>query len=476
MTGTREQRRRLLPARLVVYFVLALVAVPGPELRLRAGDGQAGGRAVPPAARRGPAGRAARPGRLGRCRGRAGGGGRRTSPSCRAGAGKLGPDPVHMLFEQVAGPRRRTGRRGCSAAGCGWCRWTARPPTCRTARRTSSSSGGRRTSPGWGVPAGPVGGRGRVGDRGLIGATIGPYTAEQTLARGPAAPASGRGCWCWPTATSCPAPWPATCWPPGRTSCGGPRRLSAEPGAGAGRWQLPGGTAPAPQGRRAAHHGAGHRVHRAHHHRKRGVEDSSELFCLVTDLLDPEAYPVLDLACCYPERWGCETVIGHHKTDMGEGMAVLRSKDPEGVDPGDVGVVRGLPGHPHPDRRRRRRHRHPTGQGSASRTPWPPRPTPSRLFPLMSLTWPWPPSCSRSSTRDSSSATARTGPAPADQESRRLPRPKARPQLGPELAFATATTLMSSYASRRIANASENVSSWSTMATVITMTAELPDQ
>jgi hypothetical protein len=30
-------------------------------------------------------------------------------------------------------------------------------------------------------------------------------------------------------------------------------------------------------------------------------------------------------------RWGCETVIGHHKTDMGAGMAVLRSKDPAGV-------------------------------------------------------------------------------------------------------------------------------------------------
>ena len=35
-----------------------------------------------------------------------------------------------------------------------------------------------------------------------------------------------------------------------------------------------------------------------------GVEDSSELFCLVTDLLEPEAYPVLELACAYPMRWG----------------------------------------------------------------------------------------------------------------------------------------------------------------------------
>jgi Transposase DDE domain len=60
-------------------------------------------------------------------------------------------------------------------------------------------------------------------------------------------------------------------------------------------------------------------------------EDSSEVFALVTDLLDPETFPAIDLACAYPMRWGCETVIGHHKTDMGQGMAVLRSKTPETV-------------------------------------------------------------------------------------------------------------------------------------------------
>ena len=61
------------------------------------------------------------------------------------------------------------------------------------------------------------------------------------------------------------------------------------------------------------------------------AEESSEVFALVTDLLDPEAYPPLDLACAYPMRWQSETVIGHHKTDMGEGMPVLRSRDPEDV-------------------------------------------------------------------------------------------------------------------------------------------------
>jgi hypothetical protein len=63
-----------------------------------------------------------------------------------------------------------------------------------------------------------------------------------------------------------------------------------------------------------------------------GQEETSELFCLVTDLWDPEEYPALDLACCYPRRWECETVIGCHKTDMGEGQPVLRSKDPAGVE------------------------------------------------------------------------------------------------------------------------------------------------
>ena len=61
------------------------------------------------------------------------------------------------------------------------------------------------------------------------------------------------------------------------------------------------------------------------------AEDSSEVFALVTDLLEVEAHPALDLACAYPMRWESETVIGHHKTNMGAGKAVLRSKDPEGV-------------------------------------------------------------------------------------------------------------------------------------------------
>ena len=145
-----------------------------------------------------------------------------------------------------------------------------------------------------------------------------------------------------------------------------------------------------------------------------GEEDTSEVFALVTDLLDIEAYPALDLACAYPMRWGCETVIGHHKTDMGAGKAVLRSKDPEGVAQemwalfavyqaihtliGAAVDATGIPpGQDQLPARAGRRDR--LGHGG--------------LSPLRILTWPWPRSCSRSSTRASSSATAPTGPAHA---------------------------------------------------------------
>ena len=107
-------------------------------------------------------------------------------------------------------------------------------------------------------------------------------------------------------------------------------------------------------------------------------------------------------------------MIGHDKTDMGEGQPVLRSKDPEGVAQEmwalfavyqaicqliGAGVdAAGIP----PDRisfpHARRRDRH--GRG----------------FPLTSSARPSPRSCSRSSCPASTFATAPTGPAPQDEE------------------------------------------------------------
>jgi hypothetical protein len=140
-------------------------------------------------------------------------------------------------------------------------------------------------------------------------------------------------------------------------------------------------------------------------------EEEFEVFALVTDLLDTEEYPALDLACCYSHRWGCETVIGRHKTDMGERQPVLRSGDHEGVMQEMwalfalyqalcrlVGVSAASIPRP----------------GSASRTPWP-------------WPWPWPRSCSRSSGPAPQSPPVGPGKPPQDEESRRLPRPEAGP-------------------------------------------------
>ena len=116
MTGTREQRRRLLPARLMVYFVLALWLFRGRNC----GYGQVMAKLADGLyhQRRGAdllAGELDPGGWVG-----AGGGRRWKQPnisSLSRGRGKLGADPVRMLFEQVAGPTDADGAAGVFCCG-----------------------------------------------------------------------------------------------------------------------------------------------------------------------------------------------------------------------------------------------------------------------------------------------------------------------------------------------------------------------
>ena len=151
-----------------------------------------------------------------------------------------------------------------------------------------------------------------------------------------------------------------------------------------------------------------------------GTAEASEVFCLVTDLLDPEEYPALDLACTYPLRWGCETVIGHHKTDMGEGQPVLRSGDPEGVMQemwALFAVYRPSAG----SRDGRDRGGHPPGQDQLPARPGR-RDRHRGGFPPDQAASPSPRSWPRSSCPASSPATAPTGPARGKpRKGRRLP-------------------------------------------------------
>lgn len=54
-----------------------------------------------------------------------------------------------------------------------------------------------------------------------------------------------------------------------------------------------------------------------------------ESYRLVTNILDPEAAPALELAALYHERWEIESVFDEFKTHLRANSTVLRSKTPE---------------------------------------------------------------------------------------------------------------------------------------------------
>jgi hypothetical protein len=60
-------------------------------------------------------------------------------------------------------------------------------------------------------------------------------------------------------------------------------------------------------------------------------EQVSELFCLATTLTDPATAPALELAALYAQRWEFETLLGALKTRQRGPRIVLRSHTPDGV-------------------------------------------------------------------------------------------------------------------------------------------------
>jgi hypothetical protein len=332
-TDAVEVRRRLLPSRLVVYFVLSLWLFRGRNCgygqvvsklvdafyhRRRAADLLAGLPLDPAGTVDAGSGRRWKPPNV--------------SSLVRARA-RVGADPLHMLFDEVAGSVAAEGAPGVFVCGL---RVVSVDGTTTDVPDTAANEAvfGRPSNAGrtgafpqvrWLVAA-------ESGTGALVGATFGPYTAgEQTLAAD-LLPCFGPGTLVLADrnflshrlardmlATGAHLLWRATAsfaLTPVRVLADGtylaelkPARKTDGPPVTVRVLEYTVHTTPAGG----------------------GTESTSEVFCLVTDLLDVEEYPALDLACAYPDRWGCETVIGHHKTDMGEGQPVLRSKDPEGV-------------------------------------------------------------------------------------------------------------------------------------------------
>jgi hypothetical protein len=60
-------------------------------------------------------------------------------------------------------------------------------------------------------------------------------------------------------------------------------------------------------------------------------EQVSELFCLATTLTDPATAPAIELAQLYAQRWEFETLLGALKTRQRGPRIVLRSHTPDGV-------------------------------------------------------------------------------------------------------------------------------------------------
>jgi Insertion element 4 transposase N-terminal/Transposase DDE domain len=333
-TDTREVRRRLLPARLVVYFVLALWLFRGRncgygQVMVKLADGLY-------YRRRGAdllAGRLDPDGWVDA------GDGRRWRPpnisSLSRARGKLGADPLRMLFEHVAGPVGADGAVGVSCCGLRVISVdgsvTDLPDTPQNAaffhRPSSATRDGAFPQVRWVAAA-------ESGTGALTGAAFGPYTTgEQALALD-LLPSFGPGMLVLADrnflshtlardvlATGAHILWRASAsfaLRPVRTLADGTYLAGLKPARNS-------------DGPPVTVRVIEYTVHTATTGGKDGAESSSEVFALVTDLLGIQEYPALDLACAYPMRWGCETVTGHHKTDMGEGQPVLRSKDPEGV-------------------------------------------------------------------------------------------------------------------------------------------------
>lgn len=65
---------------------------------------------------------------------------------------------------------------------------------------------------------------------------------------------------------------------------------------------------------------------------KESATPAQDSYRLVTNILDPEAAPALELAALYHERWEIESVFDEFKTHMRSTSTVLRSKTPDLVE------------------------------------------------------------------------------------------------------------------------------------------------
>ena len=320
-SGTREQRSRLLPAHVVVYYVLALNLFFGQAYEEVMRQLVAGLRF------------------LGNWRDSW------TVPSTSAisqARARLGEAPLRLLFERIAVPMARSGTRGAWFHGLRVMAIDGLvldvPDTPDNLAGFGRSGGAETPSP---FPQVRLVALGECGTHAVVDAALGPVaTAEQTLAAELIArftpdmlACADRGFYSFAAWSQAVGTGAALLW-----------RLSASVGLPPLGW-LPDGSwrsvliNPTVRGRRreallgAA--AAGEDLDPELAHRVRVIEytitdrpGSGELFCLITTLDDHQFAPAHELAEAYHQRWEIELSFDEIETHQTGGSRVLRSRSP----------------------------------------------------------------------------------------------------------------------------------------------------
>ena len=311
--GRESQRNRLLPARLVVYYVLAmaLFSSAGYEEVMRSlveglswASGWTTSWAVP------------------------------TKGAIFRARTKLGPEPLELLFEQACKPMARPGAPGAFYRG--WRLMSIDGTTLDVADTPENEAefGRPGTGRGAGVGAFPqlrLVGVAECGTHAVVGAAMGPCsTGETTLARGLLRSLSdgmllladrnfySSKLWAEAAATGADLLW----------------RTKSDHVL--------------PVDRRLADGSYLSHLHEVVNYKRRptdvvvrvveyGLDDPGRpeaegtTYRLLTTVLDPAAAPAGELAALYPERWELEMMLDELKTHQRGPRVVLRSKTPEGV-------------------------------------------------------------------------------------------------------------------------------------------------
>jgi Insertion element 4 transposase N-terminal/Transposase DDE domain len=315
VAGARERRRRMLPAWLVVYYVLALALfmdMGGARvMRKLAGTLAWAARGVSV-----------------------------VIPSEEALSNartRLGPTPLRLLFERVAGPLAGPGTAGAFWRGlrlvsldgttldvqdteANWARWGG-PAT--------TDAGGRRLRGAF--PQLRLMALAECGTRALIAAAVGPYrTGEKTLSAEllahlhagmlVLADRNFPGYELWRDAAARGA---ELLWRVGASFSLPVDEVLAD-GSYLSRFKAPKALA------RAGAPDITVRVIEYHLHDRDGTV--TETFALATTLLDPTGAPARELAELYHARWQIETALGAFKSELKGAGVVLRSKTPDGAE------------------------------------------------------------------------------------------------------------------------------------------------